>query len=215
MAEPLGALRWWGLTCRLGDRTLFDGWSGQMAPGLHWVCGDEGVGKTTLLRLFAGELAAQAGQIQRPGKVFWVDPRTTAFDQVVVRDLLAQLLAPFLIADPTADLGGVPAWADALDLSPHLDKPLYMLSTGSRRKVWLVAALASGAPVTLLDQPCAALDKASERVFWGLLAEVLPAQPQRVWVLADYGVAAGAPAGQVWGLPTDPCHGLINRTPVA
>ena len=81
--------------------------------------------------------------------------------------------------------------------------------------VWLVAALASGAPVTLLDQPCAALDKASERVFWGLLAEVLPAQPQRVWVLADYGVAAGAPAGQVWGLPTDPCHGLINRTPVA
>lgn len=201
MAEPWDALRWEGLTCRLGERTLFEGWSAQMAPGLHWVCGDEGVGKTTLLRLFAGELSPQAGQIQRPGNgsVFWVDPRTTAHDQVVVRDLLAQMLRSFATANPRA----VHAWTEALDLTPHLDKPLYMLSTGSRRKVWLVAAVASGAAVTLLDQPCAALDKASERVFWGLLAEVLPAQPQRVWVLADYGVPAGAPVGRVWALPVE------------
>lgn len=200
MADQLG---WEGLTCRWGDRTLFQGWTAQVAPGLHWVCGDEGVGKTTLLRLLAGELAPQAGQVQRPGNgsVFWVDPRTTAHDQAVVRDLLAQLLAPFLGTHPTANPSGVPAWADALDLTPHLDKPLYMLSTGSRRKVWLVAAMASGAAVTLLDQPCAALDKASERVFWALLAQALADQPQRVWVLADYAVPAGAPAGRVWELP--------------
>ena len=49
----------------------------------------------------------------------------------------------------------------AFELTPHLEKPLYMLSTGSKRKVWLAAAFASGAAVTLLDQPFAALDKAS------------------------------------------------------
>jgi hypothetical protein len=29
-------------------------------------------------------------------------------------------------------------------LTPHLDKPVHMLSTGSKRKVWFGAALASG-----------------------------------------------------------------------
>lgn len=191
-----------GLVCQLGDRALFQGWSAQMAPGLNWVCGDEGVGKTTLLRLLAGALAPQVGQIQRPGTdpVFWVDPRTEVHDQTVTREVLTGLLAPYPAVQP-AQLAG---WADALDLSAHLDKPLYMLSTGSRRKVWLLAALASGATVTLLDQPCAALDKASERVFWGLLAQALERQPHRVWLLADYEPAGGAPEGRVWELRLQP-----------
>jgi ABC-type transport system involved in cytochrome c biogenesis ATPase subunit len=56
------------------------------------------------------------------------------------------------------------AWqrhAEGFGLGPHLHKPLYALSTGSRRKSGLAAALASGAALTLLDDPAAALDAAS------------------------------------------------------
>jgi ABC-type multidrug transport system ATPase subunit len=72
-------------------------------------------------------------------------------------------------------------------LAPHMEKPLYMLSTGSRRKVALLTLLASGAPVVCLDQPYAALDMASIRA----LREYLLAQaehPLRTWVIADYAV---------------------------
>ena len=67
-----------------------------------------------------------------------------------------------------------------------------MLSTGSKRKVWLAAACASGAPLTLLDEPFAALDKTSIRCLLGVLGDAA-AQPQRAWVLADYVAPPGVP----------------------
>jgi hypothetical protein len=50
---------------------------------------------------------------------------------------------------------------DGLALEPHLFKQIQMLSSGTRRKVWITAAFASGAALTLLDDPLAALDKSS------------------------------------------------------
>ena len=40
------------------QRALFSDFSAQIPPGVTWVCGDESCGKTTLLRLMAGELPA-------------------------------------------------------------------------------------------------------------------------------------------------------------
>ena len=48
-------------------------------------------------------------------------------------------------------------------LEPHLGKNLHQLSTGTLRKLWLAAALVSGASLILLDQPEAGLDISSER----------------------------------------------------
>ncbi|QNP48116.1 hypothetical protein [Diaphorobacter aerolatus] len=44
-----------------------------------------------------------------------------------------------------------------------MHKPLLALSTGSLRKLWMAAAWASGAAITLIDEPLAALDKPSMR----------------------------------------------------
>jgi energy-coupling factor transporter ATP-binding protein EcfA2 len=60
-----------------------------------------------------------------------------------------------------------------------------MLSTGSRRKVALVGLLACGAKVTCLDQPYAALDRASIRVISAFLHDMAD-HATRTWVVADY-----------------------------
>jgi len=73
-----------------------------------------------------------------------------------------------------------------------MEKPLYMLSTGSRRKVALLTLLASGAAVVCLDQPYTALDMASV----GALRDYLKTQaahPHRTWVVADYVADAQLP----------------------
>jgi energy-coupling factor transporter ATP-binding protein EcfA2 len=74
---------------------------------------------------------------------------------------------------------------DALALPAHQDKQLFMLSTGSRRKVALAGLLACGATVTCLDQPYAALDQASIRVIRNFLQDMAD-HATRTWVVADY-----------------------------
>jgi ABC-type transport system involved in cytochrome c biogenesis ATPase subunit len=50
------------------------GLSADWSAGVHGVCGEEAGGKTTLLRLLAGELKPAAGEVFAPeGGVFWVD----------------------------------------------------------------------------------------------------------------------------------------------
>jgi ABC-type multidrug transport system ATPase subunit len=75
----------------------------------------------------------------------------------------------------------------ALDLTPHLNKKLFMLSNGSKRKVWLAAAFASGAPLTLIDDPFSALDRPSIKVIHELLEDAA-SQTNRIFVVADYEV---------------------------
>jgi heme exporter protein A len=74
-----------------------------------------------------------------------------------------------------------------LSLNDHVSKSMYMLSAGSKRKVWLAAAFASGATLTLLDEPFAALDKASINFLMERL-ERFNQNTHRAWVIADYEV---------------------------
>jgi ABC-type multidrug transport system ATPase subunit len=163
------------------------GLSAAWSAGVHGVCGDEACGKTTLLRLLAGEVQPTAGQVSRPeGGVFWVDLQGAEHDDATVPACWDALRAqhPRWSTDLLQDL------AEALDLTQHLDKRLHMLSAGSRRKVMVAAALASGATVTLLDQPFAALDWRSIRVIQGFLQEAAE-HTSRAWIVADHHMPDG------------------------
>ncbi len=182
-----------GLHFSYPQRTLFENWSARIGPGVTLVQGGDGCGKSTLLRLLSGELAASAGQLQINGidlgrqaqayraQVFWVDPRSEEFDQLSARDYFAALASRYPAFDAQALLELIAGWS----LAPHLDKRLYMLSSGSRRKVWLAAAFASNAPVTLLDDPFAALDGASIAYLMTLLQQAA-SDPARASILAHY-----------------------------
>ena len=189
---PCTVLSVTGLSGGPGDLPLFHDLAVQLPTGVSTLLGDEGAGKTSLMRLLCGDLVATAGQLRlasraaplslpQPSAVFWVDLRLPLHDN----DTPAQCWAQFRAS--------LPAWSDAtqnelieaLLLAPHLDKRLNMLSTGSRRKVGLVAALASGATVTLLDQPFVSLDQASIRSLEAFLVQQ-GQNTERAWLIADY-----------------------------
>lgn len=151
-----------------------------LRPGLSLVSGGEGCGKSRLLRLLAEAAAAQGLSHCLP------QPLDPAQDETLARDWLAAQQSahgPHWRAPLAAEL------VQALALDEHLDKRLFMLSAGSRRKLGLVAAAASDARLTLLDQPYAALDARSARLLSELLAEAAQ-DPRRAWVLADYALPA-------------------------
>lgn len=192
------SLRVEGLGFGHGELRLFHGLTLDFAPGLSVVIGGDGRGKSTLIALLAGALMPHAGECIACGVRLSRDP--TDYRAKVVRaadqaDDLASLpvgdwLAVVARTRPGFDSALQDALIAGLQLGPHLHKTDEMLSTGTRRKVQLTAALAAGAPVTLLDDPFAALDAGSIR----FLTEALRGlgEPRdRVLVLACHAPVAG------------------------
>lgn len=196
-----------GLRFGWSEQLLFDGLSFDILPGVSFVQGDDGCGKSTLLRLMAGALNPDAGSLVLHGiplndrheayrhQVFWIDPQTEAHDALAAKGYLDSLSHHY----PNFDTEAMGALVEGFGLAPHLAKPMYMLSTGSRRKVWLTAAMAAGAPLTLIDQPFAALDAPSIRCLREWLQDAA-GHPARAWVLADYEAPEGVALKQTLSL---------------
>jgi ABC-type multidrug transport system ATPase subunit len=164
--------------------------------GVSWVCGDEGKGKTTLLRLLAGDARPTSGHVATPeGGVFWVDLQNPAHDATTVQSCWDELRTQY----PHWRIEILNDLASALNMDVHREKQLHMLSAGSRRKVMVIAALASGATVTLLDQPFAALDWGSIRIIKEFLHEAAD-HPSRAWIVADYTAPDDVPLASVLNL---------------
>jgi len=151
------------------EAPLFTDWHADLMPGLTLLEGDMGSGKTTLLHLLGGAWAAARGELWLGGaslrtdaagyrrQACWFDARDPAFDDLNAAALFATLGQRW-------PMQGEAHWRRHIagfDLQAHLGKPMYQLSTGTRRKAGLAAALASGCALTLLDEPAAGLDAAS------------------------------------------------------
>lgn len=169
-----------GLAGGPGPAPLFSGLDLNIPPGLTAVAGDEGTGKTSLLRLLSGDVPTQAGT-RTATQALWLNLALPEHDEDTPEHIWTGLQArcPHWSTALQDDL------VQALSLQPHLGKKLFMLSTGSRRKVGLVALLASGATLTCLDQPYVSLDQASIQVVRDFLNDMAD-HPSRAWVVADY-----------------------------
>lgn len=197
-----------GLCFTYPGRPLWTDLDLRIPAGVTLVFGGDGCGKSTLLRLLAGELRAQAGRFVLNGapidptyatyrqQVFWTDMRSEAFEQITPLAYFAALRPRY----PNWNDAAVEVMAEGLSLTAHLSKPIYMLSTGSKRKVWLTAALAAGTAVTLIDDPFSALDKPSIQ-FLGAQLSGVARHPTRAWVLADYEAPGDVPLAAHIELP--------------
>ena len=169
-----------GLTGGPHNTQLFTDQDVQIPAGLTAVTGDEGTGKTSLLRLLAGDLPLQTGT--RPAvDALWLNLSLPDHDE----DTPEQIWAALHKHCPHWNAGLQDALVQALSLQVHLGKKLFMLSTGSRRKVGLVALLACGATLTCLDQPYVSLDQVSIQVVRDFLNDMAD-HPTRAWLVADY-----------------------------
>ena len=143
MSRPLIRVQGLSWSFPQASQALFHGLSFELPAGVSWLGGDEGRGKTTLLRLLAGQINPQAGQIafatQAQGSqqtVAWYEPADPARDEQIVQAILQELV-------PATAQAALPALLTGLSLEMHLGKPLYQLSTGSRRKVFIAATARS------------------------------------------------------------------------
>jgi len=158
-----------GLECQRGDRLLFSGLTLRADAGvcLH-VAGENGSGKTSLLRILCGLMLPSAGEVRWDGQPvrglregFWEDLAYVGHLNGVKDDLTAAENVHFAAA-----VAGWPAQdaavRDALrsfGLAGFEDRPARTLSQGQRRRVALARLrCAAAARLWILDEPYTALD---------------------------------------------------------
>ena len=140
------------VTVRFGDKTVLQDVTLRVPEKkVTWLSGPSGVGKTTLLRVLAGLVKPQTGEVTLPGRgvmLFQEDrlfPRLPALDQV--RAVL-----------PRQRRGEAVKWLELVGLDQAAALPPGKLSGGMARRVALARALAVEGEVYLLDEPFAGVD---------------------------------------------------------
>jgi heme exporter protein A len=169
------------LSCARGDKRLFSGVSFSLQPG-QWLHleGNNGVGKTSLLRLVCGLSALEEGEITWNNQAVSKDPQTFRANlaylghQLALKDDLSPLEN---LQTDAAIVGRQLTASDAkqalaqMGLRGRENLPVRVLSQGQKRRTALARLLVSSAKLWILDEPFVALDTMAQNA----LSEVINA----------------------------------------
>ena len=164
-----------------GDRCLFRDVSFTLDSGeLLVVEGENGSGKTSLLRAIAGTLDFESGEVH------WRDKPVLQHYQEFRAAMAWLSHKPGCKADLTlmenlrfesglraTEQDRLPATLDRLGLNRLTDLPFRSLSAGQQRRVSLARMVLAVAPLWVMDEPFTNLDKAGQRLVVEVIREHL------------------------------------------
>lgn len=173
------------LTCLRGDRLLFKQVGFELkVGGLLYVLGENGSGKSSLLRLLCGLL------VPEEGAVFWGGQNIKQASEVYLSNLLylghlnglkddltalENLLMSARLAggdiDCDVDEESAMVALTAIGIARCANLPVRVLSQGQKRRVALARLWLNKSKLWILDEPFAALDTASVEVLASRLSQ--------------------------------------------
>lgn len=169
------------LACVRGDRRLFSEVSFGLNAG-EWMHlqGDNGSGKTSLMRILCGLSHPEAGEVRWAGQpirqsaeVYRADMLYLGHTLSLKDDLsaLENLQFEAAVSGEALDLAQARAGLARLGLRGREHLPLRVLSQGQKRRAALARLLTSRARLWVLDEPFVALDPGAVEQLVGLLGQ--------------------------------------------
>lgn len=163
-----------GLSCLRGSRLLFNNVGFELnAGGLLYVLGENGSGKSSLLRMLCGLLTPEEGAVFWNGKKIKEDAESYLSNLTYLGHLngLKEDLTALENLQTNARMAGIEASEQAamaaltaIGIARCAFLPARVLSQGQKRRVALAGLWLANTKLWILDEPFAALDVASVEV---------------------------------------------------
>jgi ABC-2 type transport system ATP-binding protein len=158
-----------GIRKSFGRRKVLAGVDLDIGPGeLAAVVGENGTGKSTLLRILAGDLRPDAGSVAMAGRLGYC-PQTVVVDEALTVD---QHVRYFQAAYGIGSLARAQELIERLGYTACRGQRAGTLSGGTKQKLSLTLALMHDPAVLLLDEPYQGFDWQTYLAFWDLTSEL-------------------------------------------
>lgn len=175
-----------GVSKRFRETTALEGVSISLKDHhIYGLLGRNGAGKSTLFNLITGRLFPTEGTVLVDGEPVWENDR--ALGKIYFMSESDYFPAGMRVRDiyrytsdfyPGFDMTYALKLSDEFEL--NLDAKCSRLSTGYGTILKLTAALASGAPAVLLDEPVLGLDAVSRELFYRELVQNFAENPRLI-----------------------------------
>lgn len=131
------------------------------------IIGANGAGKSTLFNAITGQLRPTTGTLSVDGRITYM-PQTEAVNwdfPMTVRDVvLTAFRHPTRDDKTTADEA-----LASVGMTAYATRSIRQLSGGQKKRVFIARALATQAPILILDEPFAGVDQDTEEVLFRVL----------------------------------------------
>ena len=149
---------------------------------MHVLLGENGAGKSTMMRMIAGLVSPSLGKVQvlgtTPGqardRVAYMSHAAMLYDELTPMENLTYFARLHCKADACALCHASPEMAlRAVGIDPHLERNVSQLSQGMRQRVSLASAILADPELLLLDEPFSNMDVDGARDLVVLLRDFL------------------------------------------
>lgn len=170
------------VTKRFKDKKAVDGICLELTPGIWGLLGANGAGKTTLMRMIAGILPPDSGEVRYDGvpigtlgekyrNIFGYLPQEFGFyHEFTVGDYLAYVAALKGLPERRSR-NRISELLERVSLTEVRNKKISRLSGGMKRRVGIAQALLNDPEVLILDEPTGGLDPGERVRFRNLISE--------------------------------------------
>lgn len=134
------------------------------------LVGENGSGKSTVMKILVGELAADAGRVTRSGVLGYCPQQPVVYERLTCDEHI-ELFARAYRMDPDDERRARRELYGALGFERYADVRADRLSGGTLAKLNLALAMLADPPVLLLDEPYSGFDWDTYLKFWELVAK--------------------------------------------